>query len=193
MTCIIAIETSTAVHLGADRQSSLNGNGYTRSTPKIFHVGELIIGACGPVRIGQLLATMDPPFHSLGWDIDRWIALDLVDAARTHFATHHYDRTVETRSWIDGAWIVAVRGRAYTIYSDWSWSRHKDGIHVIGSGTDIALGALHAADNLGAVDFTAGRLDPQQRITLALSAAAAHDTGVGGPFDHLTQPRPQEA
>lgn len=181
MTCIIAIETDAGVWMGADRLASLNGTKLTIDVPKIFEVGELLIGASGPVRLSQLLATLNPPVHTLGWDIDRWVTLDLAAAARQHLAGNDYDRKIENRSWVDGRWIVAVRGRAYTIHSDYSWTRGADGIHAIGSGADHALGAINALRSANVEN------DPSEQIRLALRAAADLDSGVGGPFDLFVQ------
>lgn len=179
MTCIIALETPAGVWMGADRCTSLAGTEFTRDTAKIHEVGELLIGAAGAVRLGQLLSTLTPPTWTLDWDIDRWVTLDLVTACRQHLAGNDYDRKIETRSWIDGRWIVAVRGRAYTIHSDWSWTRPDTGIHAIGSGADHATGAIHAID--------AFLPDPVERIHAGLHAAATHVQGVTGPFDVFTQ------
>ncbi|MFI6547723.1 hypothetical protein ACIBO9_31230 [Streptomyces prunicolor] len=51
----------------------------------------------------------------------------------------------------------------------------------MGSGDDLALGALHATAELG--------LEPRERLTAALRAEDHHSTYVSAPYPHVKTPR----
>lgn len=181
MTCIVAVETDRGVVMGADRMTTWGASVEVRETPKIYEVGELLIGVSGAVRLGNLLATMTPPTWTLSWDIDRWVALDLIDAMREHLAAHAFDRQEANQSRTDGNILVAVRGRCYIVASDWSWCRNDRGVYAVGSGSAHAEGAIHALSKVEG--------SPHTLVSAALHAAADLAVGVRGPFDMFEQAR----
>jgi ATP-dependent protease HslVU (ClpYQ) peptidase subunit len=182
VTCIVALETGRGVWMGSDRAGS---DGYTIGavcSPKTFHNGPLLIGYTSSFRMGQLLQyALQPPLHSLGWDIDRWVATDLMRALRTAYADHGWDALHHNVA-EGGNFLLALRGRCYEIQSDYSFLRSPTGEYAIGSGCYHALGSLHA---------TRDWAKPKARVLAALEAAAEHVATVAGPFD-VTRQRAQE-
>ena len=179
MTCIVAVEDHGTVYMGADRASSNFYSTSTHDAAKVFEVGPLLIGIAGSWRMGQVLQYgLIPPVHTLSWDVDRWVATDLMAAVRATFEAHAWHR-VEHGSVASqrGVWLLAVAGRAYCIQGDYSWQRHTTGEYANGSGEDFALGSLHT---------TRGQ-EPSLRVMKALEAAAEHSPTVAGPFDIVTQ------
>lgn len=178
MTCIVALEANGKVYMGSD---TFGSNGYTGATyeaPKTFHNGSALIGICGSYRMGQLLQyALVVPEETLTWDIDRWIALDLMPAIRTAFDAHGWDRLNEGRA-KGGAFLFAISGRCYEIQSDYSFLRSVNGEYAIGSGEYHARGSLHA---------TRDWAKPKKRVAAALAAAAEHVVSVDGPFDFMRQ------
>jgi len=179
VTCIVALETPRGVWMGADRAASWTDTTMTMGVPKIYSNGPAIIADCGDFRTGQLLQyALDIPVHTLGWDVDRWVAIDLMAAIRTALGEHGWDRKDDG---VDSAtsFLLAIQGRCYEIQSDYSFLRNEAGEYAIGSGSFHALGSLH----------TSRGWKPKDRIHAALEAAAEHVTSVAGPFDIARQPK----
>lgn len=178
MTCIVALETPNGVWMGADRLASGKWTGITLQAPKVFTNGPAMFGVCGSVRQMQLLQySLTVSDHGITWDVDRWVAHDLAWAIRHTFDTHGAKYVKDGVDW-SGNYLLAIRGRAYELQSDYSFTRSTSGEYAIGSGEEVALGSLHA---------TRGHPDPQHRILAALEAAAEHVVSVAGPFDIVHQ------
>jgi ATP-dependent protease HslVU (ClpYQ) peptidase subunit len=183
VTCIVAVETPDGVIMGAD---SAGSDGHTTATveaPKVFANGPLLIGYTSSFRMGQLLQyALEVPEESLGWDVDAWVAVELVPAIRKAFEGHGWDRVNEGRA-KGGNFLVAVSGRCYEMQSDYSFLRNTAGEYAVGSGYAHALGCLYA---------TRQRLVPEDRVVRALQAAAEHVVSVDGPFHLYEQETPNE-
>ena len=81
---------------------------------------------------------------------------------------------------VHGTFLVGVRGRLFAIYSDYQVAEEALDYMAVGSGEDIALGALYATADLG--------LSPRARMRIALKAAARFKPGVNGPFVYASTP-----
>jgi ATP-dependent protease HslVU (ClpYQ) peptidase subunit len=84
----------------------------------------------------------------------------------------------------DPSILVAIGSKLYRIISRYSWIEVEDNIYAVGSGADLALGALYTLQ---------GYLRPSTNIDgdtisawmhVAMSTAATYDAGVRKPF-HL--------
>jgi ATP-dependent protease HslVU (ClpYQ) peptidase subunit len=177
VTCIVAVEADGIVYMGSDHAGS---NGYTLTpveASKTFTNGPLLIGYTTSFRMGQILQYgLIVPSHTLSWDLDRWVATDLMVAVRATFEAHGWNQT-EKNVATGGNFLMAVGGRCYEIQSNYSFLRSATGEYAVGSGENHALGSLHT---------TRGQ-EPAVRVMRALEAAAEHCTGVAGPFDLTTQ------
>lgn len=177
MTCIVAIEHEGAVYMGSDRAGSDGWGIGTVAAAKTFQNGPLLIGYTTSFRMGQLLQhALVPPTQTLTWDVDRWVATDLMAAVRATYGAHGWDE-VESNKAVGGNFLLAVQGRAYEIQSNYSFIRNVSGEYAVGSGEMYAKGSLHS---------TRGR-DPMERLRMALEAAAEMSPSVAGPFDFVTQ------
>lgn len=177
MTCIVAVEHDGTVYMGSDRALSTWSITTTMDMSKTVENGPLLIGYCGSLRMGQLLQyALDPPVHHLTWDVDRWVALDLMAAVRSAFEDNVWHKVSEGHA-EGGSFLVAVAGRCYEVQSDYSFSRTPTGEYATGSGYQYAFGSLHS---------TRGE-EPAVRVMRALEAAAEHCPSVAGPFDIVTQ------
>lgn len=79
-----------------------------------------------------------------------------------------------------GTFLVGVKGRLYAVYDDYQVATAADGFAAVGSGEQVALGALFATDGAG--------LSPRRRVMSALAAAERFSAGVRGPFVCLKSP-----
>lgn len=183
MTCIVAIEHTDGVIVAADRCVTYGGyNIEIKAQPKIWRSGECIVGASGPVRLGNILRTLDIPIHACGWDVDYWVVRDFIPACIALLAEHQYEKKTDGKADSDGNILFVVRGRVYCIWSDWSWTRNTTGEYVIGSGYQNAAGSLSSTRTFVG--------NAKERAIYALHAAAEHQSDVAEPFDILTMERP---
>ncbi len=83
MTCIVGLAHGGRVYMGADSAGVAGLDIDTRRDPKLFKVGDLLIGFTTSFRMGQLLAYgFEPPPRPAGGDVRRWMVVDFVEAVR---------------------------------------------------------------------------------------------------------------
>jgi hypothetical protein len=181
MTCIVGfVDSSKTIWMAGD---SIGSNGYTRAIqalPKVAQVGETLIGFTDSFRMGDLL------HHSLikylptpkpDQNLDYWMRTTFINAVRHCFAEGGYrkkDNEVES----GGTFLVGIRGRLFEINSDFCVTEDTRGYAAIGSSFDLALGAFYVAERM--------KIDPEEKLILALDAAAAHSALVAPPWTILS-------
>ncbi|HEY3491359.1 MAG TPA: hypothetical protein VGK43_00305 [Solirubrobacterales bacterium] len=78
-----------------------------------------------------------------------------------------------------GVFLVGWRGALYTIYSDFQVGRSVRGENAVGSGGELARGALFVAKG-----------EPRSRVKRALEAASVFNAGVAPPFKIILGGKP---
>jgi len=179
MTCIVGLEHEGVVYIGGDSAGveswSLAICG--RADQKVFltETGDMAMGFCGSFRIGQLLRyALVPPTQKVGQDDMAYMVTDFIDAVRTmqkDKGTLKKENELEEH---DAGFLVGFNGKLYVIESDFQVGQPSDNYACIGCGGQIASGAMYATRN--------SSMSPEERITLALSAAAEYSAGVRAPF-----------
>lgn len=187
MTCIVGVQTKDGVWIGGD---SAGVSGWTleiRADPKVFRVGEFLIGIAGCFRMGNLLryAFEPPPLGEgvEGNDLVRYMVAEFVPALRAVLeAGGQRKKESEVETMDDGSFLVGVRGRLFEVCSDFQVGQNRTGYYALGSGCAVALGALHATTDVIWLS-PPPTLRPADRVVLAaLEAAQAHNIGVRAPF-----------
>lgn len=177
MTCIVGLEHGGKVYLGGD-SAGVSGWGIThRADEKVFTNGKFIMGFCGSFRMGQLLRySFNPPKKKPKQPDMEYLVIDVMNEVRKCFRE---GGILEKASGVEsgGNWMLGFNGKLYEIGSDFQVGLSLNGYQAIGSGDDLALGAMYATKNYD---------DPKERILLALSAAAHHSGGVAPPFTVLS-------
>jgi ATP-dependent protease HslVU (ClpYQ) peptidase subunit len=176
MTCIVGIEHDGVVTIGGDAAGTAGWERTLRSDDKAFRVGEYVMGFTSSYRMGQLLRYSFQPPTPEGWDIDRFMATGFIDAVRQTLKDGGWAALKESRE-EGGEFLVGVRGRLYTVHSDYQIAHSLDGYDAVGCGAEFALGVMYATQDWS---------PPQERIRKALEAAAHHSAGVAGPFTILS-------
>lgn len=189
MTCCIGLveQSSKRVLIGVD---SVGSNGWTntaRLDSKLFRKGSFLIAFTTSFRMGQILRyhldTKEvylPKESNNPADEDelyKFMVSMFVPAVRECLKSNGFaEKQNEVES--GGTFLVAVRGRLFVIYDDYQVAESADGFSAIGSGCQIALGAMYASGQ------TQGREahSPNERIGIALKAAEYYCTSVRGPF-----------
>lgn len=181
MTCIVAVAHKCKSHggivwMGGDACGSRGTERSIRSESKVFVRGPMVLGYTSSFRMGQLLQyRLDIPEHHPRISDMGYMSMIFMDAVRECFKQGGFT------TWHDGGehggeFLVGYRGRIYCVQSDFQVGSRREGFDAVGSGSPVALGALHATHrNIMGVP-------PKNRVRYALEAAAHHDTGVAGPF-----------
>jgi ATP-dependent protease HslVU (ClpYQ) peptidase subunit len=173
VTAIVGLAVDGGVHIGGDSAGVAGMSLNVRSDPKVFRRGEYLFGFTTSFRMGQLiryaLAAPKPPKRRL----DAFMATTFVDALRDCLKAGGWARKENDRE-EGGVFLVGVRGELYTIYEDYQVAKAADGFAAVGSGSEVALGALYATQQ--------GQWRPRPRVRVALAAAERFNAGVRGPF-----------
>ncbi len=179
VTCIVGLEHDGRVIIGGDSAGVAGYSITVRADTKVFRNGEFIMGFTSSFRMGQLLRYSLVPPAPQTWDVDRFMATDFISAVRDCLREGGYTRT-ESGSEAGGVFLAGIRGRLYRIDSDFQIGRSIDLYDAVGCGEEFALGSLHGS----------AHLDPQDRVQLALEAAAHHSSAVCPPFHVISAPDP---
>ncbi len=185
MTCIVACADKGKVVIGGD--SALTDEDFQQlsmAETKVFRHGpnaEFLVGGSGSARGGQLLRfKFTPPKHPAKMDPDRYMATLWVDALRdtlkagghVYFEAHGSEESSTTNA------LIGYRGSIWVMYgADFQIERVRDNFVAIGSGSQLALGAMHATQGMGAT---------RARVEVALKAACAFNAACRPPFTILT-------
>lgn len=147
-----------------------------RADEKVFQNGEFLIGFAGSFRTGQLLKhALVPPKQKKGQDDMNFMVTTFIDAVRELQREKGSMRKDSEEESSNAAFLVGYKGKLYEVDSDFQVAVPHEEYDAIGSGSQIALGALYATRELMSND-------PEQRMRLALEAAAEYNTGVRAPF-----------
>ena len=171
MTCIVGLEENGKVWIGAD-SAGTNGrmDQRIRADKKVFVKGEFIVGFCGSFRAGQLLTCyLEVPPQEEGVDDFTFLVNEFTAAVKKCLAPLKEDDPQSAHP----NFLFGYRGHLYGVEGDYQISRSEESFDSVGSGSDIAIGAMHASkDTKGA----------KKRIIKALEASALNNAAVRPPF-----------
>ncbi len=183
MSVVAGIEHGTEVWMAADSLISDDNDIVfeTNEPPKVFEWGGMLLGAVGSFRVGNVIhEAFEPPLLK-NEDPLSYMLRRFVPALRKVFDEYDIDTLPKV---VDKAfariddWQLMVglksanEGRIYIVDEDFSVSRAAGGYAFIGSGGEVAAGALFATKDT--------RWKPETRIKRAVAAACKHVASVGG-------------
>lgn len=180
MTCILGLEYKGRVYIGADSAGVSGMDLQVRADPKVFTVGELLIGITSSFRMGNLLRFKfkpDPKRESM--DDFEYLSTTCVDHMRAVFRSGGFLKREEERE-EGGQMLIAYKSRLYYVDSDFQVGRNLDPISAVGCGAHVALGALAAF-------LTLDSMNPEQMVHSALKVSERWSAGVRAPFLILSQ------
>jgi 20S proteasome alpha/beta subunit len=168
MTCVVAHKTETGVLMAADSLTVGSGTIYPRSSPKLFAPNDrIVVGTSGWVRFGNKIRSCmtwpcldDDPSPDL-------VETRIADGLRALLK----DEPADAPFWA----LIAVDRDIYFGGPNGSAVRVATDYSAIGSGADVALGALFVLQGLS---YPGAR----DRLKMALDAACEHIEGVRGPY-----------
>lgn len=175
MTCIVGIEGKNTVWLGGDSAATAGDGSQTLiADKKVFVNGDIAFGICGSPKIIDPLMYTKFAKQKRGEDNREYVATVLVPMIKHAFkeagCTVEHPEAGEV---FHGEILFGVGGKLYRMQSNFQLITDSQGYASVGSGSDIALGSLHATKK----DSNARR-----RILTALEASALGNAGVRPPF-----------
>lgn len=173
MTCIVGIETDSGVIMGADSCGSDENYHDTYKNPKLFKVGDLLIGWAGPYRMGQIVEYhFQEPARSTEWSDFDYIVKGVVVGLMATLVEHGHNIEDEP-----GRLLVGYNGKLYMIDTGFAALSCAENYAAIGAGEMVAKGVMFAMRK---------HKSPKEAVRAALEAAERYCIGVRGPFTILS-------
>lgn len=185
MTTLAAIQGEGWAVIGYDSRVTEDNRIFVlpKDAGKVVKNGPYIFGAAGDMRAVNLLAhTFKPPVpaaNDYGIKLDKFISSKFVPQLKQVFDDAQYGEKGEQDSTV----LVVVHGRIYEIGSGYDWCLDESGIYSMGSGSQYALGAMHAS--LEGKKRTMGTA--RSVVKSAVGYAAKLDPSTGEPIYVITQ------
>lgn len=174
MTCIVGWLEKGDVYLGGDSAGVSGYDVTVRKDPKVFKVGEFVIGFTTSFRMGQILMfKFNPSAPEENMTDYQYMCTTVIDHIRTIFKESGFGTTKDGTD-LGGCFLIGYRGHLYKIASDYQVGEAIDPFEACGCGEDYAKGSLYALRD--------EELTPITRLKLALETAANFSTGVKAPF-----------
>jgi len=195
MICIVGMEHKGVVYLGGDSAATSGWDTRIQAAPKVFKLGEFVMGYTTSFRMGQLLQyEFTPPENDCDDDM-AYMVTRFVPALRECMKKGGFTAVKESQE-TGGVFLVGYRGKLYKVIDEFSVLRSQDGYEAVGCGDRYALVAVwvrlrHAEQKSGQP------MSPIVTLQLALEAAAYFSNGVASPFTFVRtetgQPYPTTA
>ncbi len=178
MTCIIGLVVKQKVYIGADTLATDGDSAFPMMQSKVFQRDKFLFGTAGTMRTGQIIqyCLKIPPFTN-ECSVPEYLITEFVPALRDCLKENGFSKVEDGQEKGTDDVMVGLLGRVFVMDSNFSVYEARDNYVVIGSGQDIAHGAL----------FSTEHLEPEKRILNALAAATHHNTGVRGPYTVLAE------
>ena len=178
MTCIAGIVSKNTVYIGGDSAGVSGDSIRRRKDVKVFELanGSMVLGFTTSFRMGQLLRYgFKVPLHPEDMDDMEYLCTKFVDAIRKRFKDGGW---LERKNDMEcgGTFLLGYRGKLFYVGSDFQVGESVDGYDAVGSGKEIAIGALAALANMD--DIT-----PEDKIIMSLEASEKFNSGVSSPFN----------
>jgi ATP-dependent protease HslVU (ClpYQ) peptidase subunit len=175
MTCVIGYKTEKGIWIGADSAGTTEfGQQTLRGDTKVFRRHGMTFGFCGSFRMGQLLRFgLYKIEHPVGMDDFEYMVTKFIEDVRATLRVGGYTHIKDNEE-SGGDFLVAYRNELYQIEPDFQVALSTRAYTCIGSGADVAFGAMHALADWWST--------PPVTVKRALSAAADHDAYVSPPF-----------
>ena len=173
MTCIAGIECNGVVWMGGDSAGTAgNMHQRIRGDKKVFIKGDFIFGFCSSFRVGQLLQyNLELPSHPEEREDFAFLVNEFVNAVKTCLKAEEGED-------VTPYFLFGYRGKLYGMQGDYQVSKAEEGFDAMGSGADIAIGALHTNKAVKS---------PKKRLLQALEASALNNAAVRPPFIVLSK------
>lgn len=186
MTTLVAIQGDGWTVLGCDsRLSDDDGRYATAKEQKIVDNNGILIAGSGSTRAINILHYGYPqPKPTATEDLNKYMTRKFIPEMRKYFIeggidTKKDDGVAEN----EGGYLISVKAQIYAVQADYSWDTDVLGVYVMGSGGDVAKGALAA---LGVQEVTTPE-EAEKIIRAAIEIAIDNDMHSSGPIHIFKQ------
>jgi ATP-dependent protease HslVU (ClpYQ) peptidase subunit len=181
MTCIVGFVENGNVWIGGDSQVT-NGiikNQLASDDLKVFLKKDILFGCSGLFRQCQLLNhSLTIPVRNQEETDFQYLCSRLVPAIIKCLKTHECIEINKNKTDTNLEVLVGYKNALYKIDSAFAVVHYNKPYTTIGSGREVALGALYATE-------PEPKLIPEHRVRKALEAAEQYCVGVRSPFTIL--------
>lgn len=179
MTLIAAVIEDGKVQMIGDAFTGFHHVVGRDTREKVWQSGDKVLGAAGNVRpiLAFRYGFEFPPVPD-GQSDDTYMRLTFPAALREYLKEHVHVSTTENGEDSNLSLLIGWRGRIWCMSDDFSITEEACGWNAIGSGCEVALGALWVTRDLPA----------SRRLQAAGFAAAEYVSSVRGPFTVVVEP-----
>jgi len=171
MTCIIGLEHKGKAYIGADSLGSDGWRKATYDTPKLFKKYGMVFGYTTSYRFGQIIQHHMREIITKNNTSYDYLVAHIVPEIRRCLKEHGAAKIKDSVDF-GGNCIIGLAGKIYELQNDFSIIKPTNGISCVGSGEQVAMGAVLALD----------KMRPEARIKKALSITSDSIASVGGTF-----------
>lgn len=179
MTCIVGLIQQGKIIIGGDSAGVGGLSIHIRRDTKVFKTGPFIMGFTSSFRMGQLLMSSHYkiPKQKKGQSDFDFMITTFIDSVKECFRKGGYSQRYTDGDDKGGTFLVGYKGELYMIDEDYQVAMTKDNFISVGCGEEIAEGAMYALQNV--------KMNPYEKLEIALSAAAHFSGGVEKPFNYV--------
>jgi hypothetical protein len=155
---------------------------YAKGMDKAVRKGDYVFAFAGDAIAGNIAEFLwTPPKFIKTMPLDAFMQVKVLPSLRDAMKEHGYEPDVikDPNAGFDA--LMCVNGVIYEIDEEYMWSRDDRGLYSVGSGGQLALGALatgFSKNSMKAAEFAARR---------AIKISADYCIGVGGDVKIITQ------
>jgi len=185
MTAIVGIQGKDWALIAADSMTTYDDKPYyAKGMDKVVKKGDYVFAFAGDAVAGNIAQYLwtPPKVIKTFLTTDAFMQTKVLPSLREVMIENGYNpnTTVDKDAGFDA--LICVNGILYEIDQDYMWSRDDRGLYAVGSGGNLALGALASAgfskNSLKSAEFAARR---------AIKIATDYNISVGGDIKVITQ------
>ena len=176
MTIIIGYKENDVLYFGVDSRISSDHKVFTLSDDKIWSGNGILFGVCGHWRAAQIVKhKFNIPERPCKMSTEKYMNTVFIDELRKVFKENGYTEINNNEEKAHGAYLmIGIDNRLFNIGYDFSVLEQEDNYICLGSGEDLAYGAMNILKDQN--------LDPIDKIIKALETACKYNSGCAPPF-----------
>jgi ATP-dependent protease HslVU (ClpYQ) peptidase subunit len=183
MTAIVGIQGKGWAVIAADSMTTYDDKPYyAKGMDKAVRKGDYVFAFAGDAVAGNIAEFLwTPPKLIKTMPLDAFMQVKVLPSLRDAMKEHGYEPDVNKDPNAGFDALICVNGVVYEIDEEYMWSRDDRGLYAVGSGGQLALGALatgFSKNSMKAAEFAARR---------AIKISADYCIGVGGDVKVITQ------
>ena len=182
MTCVVGLCRGDQVWLAGDSGGieSESGAITLSRTVKVWKWGPLLFGGAGSYRAIQIIQhwlcdqEVATQFAVQEVTVEKFMVTSLLPAMKRILEEHSFGEIENEHASIDAAFLIGAKGQLFEFQTDYSMIAVGTPFHAIGSGRDVAMGALDVLNKT--------KKAPETILKDALNTAEKYNAFIRRPF-----------